>query len=195
LVEKIDLKSLFGHVCASYCVPITNAGGWTDLNSRVAMMRRFKRWEARGRRCVLLYCGDHDPGGLQISGHLRSNMAELSGAVGWSPDRLTIDRFGLNHDFIQEQGPTWIDNLRTAKKKPPNDLADSKHPDHRKDYVQNYLRRFGSRKCEANALVTRQAAARQLCLEAITRYLPEDAPNAYPAKLAPLRHAGTSILP
>ena len=128
------------------------------------MMRRFKHWEAKGRPCVLLYCGDHDPGGLQISGQLRSNLAELSGAVGWSPDRLTIDRFGLNHDFIEEQGLTWIDNLRTAKKKPPNDLADPKHPDHQKDYVQDYLEQFGPRKCEANALVTRQAAARQLCL-------------------------------
>ena len=59
-----------------------------------------------GRQCVLLYCGDHDPGGLQISGLIRSNLADLSGAVGWSPERLTIDRFGLNHDFIEEQGLT-----------------------------------------------------------------------------------------
>ena len=187
LVEKIDLKSLFGPVCARFNIPITNAGGWTDLNSRAAMMRRFKYWEAMGRSCVLLYCGDHDPGGLQISGLIRSNLAELSGAVGWSPDRLTIDRFGLNHDFIEEHGLTWIDNLRTAKKKPPNDLADPNHPDHQKDYVQDYLRQFGPRKCEANALVTRQAAARQLCFAAITRYLPEDAPKAYQAKLAPRR--------
>ena len=124
---------------------------------------------------------------LDRSGQLRSNLAELSGAVCRSPERLTIDRFGLNHDFIEEQGLTWIDNLRTAKKKPPNDLADPKHPDHQKDYVQDYLRQFGPRKCEANALVTRQAAARQLCLDAITRYLPKDAPKAYQAKLAPLR--------
>ena len=121
---------------------------------------------------MLLYCGDHDPGGLQISGQLRSNLAELSGAVGWSPERLKIDRFGLNKTFIEKQELTWIDNLRTAKKKPPNDLADPKHPDHQKAYVQDYLRQFGPRKCEANALVTRQAAARQLCLDAITRYLP-----------------------
>ena len=158
MVEKIDLKSLFGPVCARFNIPITNAGGWTDLNSRAAMMRRFKRWDAVGRQCVLLYCGDHDPGGLQISGLIRSNLADLSGAVGWLPERLTIDRFGLNHDFIKEQGLTWIDNLRTAKKKPPNDLADPKHPDHRKDYVQDYLRQFRPRKCEANALVTRPAA-------------------------------------
>ena len=124
---------------------------------------------------------------MQISGQLRSNLAELSGAVGWSPKRLRIDRFGLDYDFIQKQELTWIDNLRTSKKKPPNDLADPKHPDHPKDYVQNYLKQFGARKCEANRLVVRQAAARQLCLAAITRYLPEDAPKAYQAKLAPHR--------
>ena len=187
LVEKIDLKSLFGPVCASFKIPITNAGGWTDLNSRAAIMRRFKRHEAMGRQCVLLYCGDHDPGGLQISGQLRSNLAELSGAVDWSPKRLKIDRFGLSKEFIDEQRLTWIDNLRTAKKKPPNDLAHPKHPDHHKAYVQDYLHRFGPRKCEANALVVRQAAARQLCLDAIARYLPLDAPEAYFAKLAPRR--------
>jgi len=44
-------------------------------------MRRFKQWEARGKRPVLLYCGDHDPGGLLISDSLRSNIAELAKAV------------------------------------------------------------------------------------------------------------------
>ena len=48
LVEKIDLKSLFGPVCASFSIPITNAGGWTDLNSRAAMMRRFKGLGGQG---------------------------------------------------------------------------------------------------------------------------------------------------
>jgi hypothetical protein len=104
LVEKVDLKSLFGRICGRFHIPITNARGWTDLNSRAAMMRRFARWEAKGKRCVLVYCGDHDPSGLVISTFIRSNMAELATAVGWSPDNLIIDRFGLNFDFHQGAG-------------------------------------------------------------------------------------------
>jgi len=40
---------------------------------------------------------------------------------------------------------------------------------------------------EANALVTRPEAGRELCWQAITRYLPEDAPKQYQAELSPLR--------
>jgi hypothetical protein len=80
-VEKVDLKSLFESVCDSFHVPIQNIGGWCDINGRAAMMGRFQKHERAGRRPVLLYCGDHDPCGLQISGLLRSNMADLERAV------------------------------------------------------------------------------------------------------------------
>ena len=66
-VEKIDLKSLFEPICKRYHIPLTNARGWSDIHSRAAMMKRFTEWENKGKQCVLLYCGDHDPGGLNIS--------------------------------------------------------------------------------------------------------------------------------
>ena len=168
-VEKIDLKGLFGPVCEQFRIPLTNIRGWNDLNSRAAMMRRFAKQEAQGKRCVLLYCGDHDPGGLNISGFLRSNMADLAGAVGWRPDHLLVDRFGLNFDFIQAHRLTWIDNLETSS---GGHLDSPKHPDHLKSYVQSYLARFGARKVEANALVVRPAAGRELCRQAILKYVP-----------------------
>lgn len=176
LVEKIDLKSLFSKVCAEFHVPIANARGWPDLNSRAAMMRRFAEHEKAGRECVLLYCGDHDPGGLAILDFLQSNLEELEAAVGWDPRFLIIDRFGLNHDFIQEQNLTWIDNLVTGSGKR---LDDPRHRDHRKPYVQDYLRQYGARKVEANALVVRVDAGRRLCREAITKYVDPGAVHEY----------------
>jgi hypothetical protein len=104
----------------------------------------FKRHEAEGRQDVLLNCCDHDPGGLNISEFLRSNLNDLARAVNWRPNKLIIERFGLNYDFIEAQRLTWIDNL---------------HPDHNKPYVENYLKQFGARKVEANALVLRPALA------------------------------------
>ena len=180
LVEKIDLKSLFGPICADFHIPIGNARGWADMNCRAAMMRRFAEWEAKGKVPALLYCGDFDPVGLVISDFLRSNMAELAAAVGWSPDSLIIDRFGLNYDFIQEQGLTWIDGLETGSGK---DLGDPDHVFNSRASVQAYLAKYGRRKVEANALVTRPEAGRDLCLQAILRYLPEDAPDLYQARL------------
>ena len=72
-VEKLDLRNLFEPVCKEFHVPVTNLKGWSDLNARAAMMQRFKLHEARGRLCVLLLCGDHDPGGLQITEQMRKN--------------------------------------------------------------------------------------------------------------------------
>jgi hypothetical protein len=188
-VEKIDLKSLFSSVCAPFHIPLTNISGWNDINSRAAIMRRFASWERRGKRCVLLHCGDHDPGGLHISDFLRANFEELAGAVGWHPRNLTIERFGLNADFIQAQGLTWIDNLETSS---GGRLDDPRHPDHQKPYVQSYLQRFGARKVEANALVIRPRAGRDLCRRAILRYVWQSAVTRYERDLASLRDAAQS---
>src|SRR5258708_489892 len=49
-VEKLDLRNLFEPVCAEFHVPIQNFKGWSDLNARAAMMRRFAENEAAGRR-------------------------------------------------------------------------------------------------------------------------------------------------
>jgi hypothetical protein len=179
MVEKIDLRELFGPICAEYHVPIFNARGWSDINSRIAMMLRFKRHEKAGRRCVLLYCGDFDPSGFLISDYIMDNLNELKNAVveedddslvpvGRSPDNLVIDRFGLNIDFINRHRLTWIDNLETSSGK---NLADPDHRDFGRPYVQEYLRKYGARKVEANALVTHPREARQLCLGAIRKYV------------------------
>ena len=101
---------------------------------------------------------------------------ELEGAVGWSPRRLTIDRFGLNADFIAAHNLTWIDNLETGSGK---NLADPRHKNFHHDYVQNYIKRFGVRKVEANALVVRPQAGRELCRTAIEKYLRLDGIHEY----------------
>jgi hypothetical protein len=172
-VEKIDLRSLFGGICAEYRIPIWNCRGWSDINSRAELMGRFRRHSDAGRHCVLLYCGDHDPSGLLIAETIRKNLHDLTRAVGWVPDEaaLTIDRFGLNYDFIETNGLSWNEGLETSS---GGNLADAKHKDHFKSYVQDYIRQYGERKVEANALVTRPDAGRDLCREAIGRYLDLD---------------------
>ena len=137
--------------CAEFRIPITNFKGWSDLNSRAAMMRRFRYGrKRRGRSGVLLLCGDHDPGGLHITEMMRKNLEDLSDAVDWDPGNLEIIRFGLNADFIDQYGLTWIDNLETSA---AGLFDDPEHNDHAKQYVQGYIAQFGARKCEANALV------------------------------------------
>jgi hypothetical protein len=183
--EKSNTKNLFSKVCAEFHVPIANIGGWRDLNVRAGFMQRFKEKEAEGKQYVLLYCGDFDPGGLQISNFLRSNLKDMERAVGWSPDDLIIDRFGLDYDFIERERLTWIKNLATSKGEYP--LDHKRHPDHDKSYVQNYLREYGVRKVESDALLKTPEAGRELCRQAILKYVPASATRRYQKKLIPVR--------
>jgi hypothetical protein len=143
-------------------------------------MERFREWEDKGKQCILLYCGDHDPSGLSISD---AYIEELQDAVEWDPGRLII-RFGLNADFIKANNLTWIDNLETGS---GSDLSNPGHHDHAKPYVQNYLQRFGPRKVEANALVVRAGQGRRLCRDSILKYIDKEGVGGYQADLAVAR--------
>ena len=111
---------------------------------------------------------------------LMKNLEDLESAVGWSPWGLEIVRFGLNANFIVEHRLTWIDNLETSS---GGRLDSPRHPDHHKPYVQSFLRRFGARKVEANALVVRPEAGRKLCQDAINKYVTDEQVEEYDDKV------------
>lgn len=178
IVEKIDLKTLFEPVCDEYHIPIATSKGWSSMLQRAEYAKRFKQAEEKGLKCVLLYCGDFDPDGLRISEFLRKNIDELrsirwiDGIKGYDPEDLIIDRFGLERDFIEANNLTWIENLITGSKR---NLASPTHPNYNMEYVQRYLAEIGERKCEANALVVRPSAARNLCRQAVEKYVGPEA--------------------
>lgn len=191
LVEKSDLFEIFRPIAAEYHVPVTSSGGWSDLRTRYDLLRRFRERDD-GRTLVLKVCTDHDPGGLQIADFLRSNLEDLAEAAGWHPGRLRIERFGLNADFIEAHRISWIDNLETGS---GGDLSSPRHPDHGKDYVQRYLAEHGPRKCEANALITRIDAGRELVREAIEEHVDLDWLDEHDAATAEHRRALRAAMP
>lgn len=78
LVEKIDLVSLFEPICQIYHIPIATAKGWSSISQRAELAGRFRECESRRPIPVLLYCGDHDPGGIHIEEKLRENLYRAS---------------------------------------------------------------------------------------------------------------------
>lgn len=184
LVEKVDLKTLFKPVCESFHIPIATAKGWSSILQRAEYARRFKEAEEMGLKCVLLYCGDHDPDGLRISEFIRKNLFDISNIVwsdketGYDPTNLIIDRFGLNYDFIIEHNLTWIDNLITGSKR---NLASPDHKNHYMPYVQEYLHTIDERKCEANAIVPMPKEAGELVRGAIEKYVGDGALERFDA--------------
>ena len=182
-VEKVSLRNLFRPECEEFHVPIFNAKGSWDIHSRASMLRRMAAWQAKGKKCVLLNCGDFDPGGLTISECLKSNLKELEPAlhregVFIDVDAITVERFGLWPDFIEEHGLTWIEGLSTSNPNTPN-LEDPAHYNNRAKNVQEYLRLYGARKVEASALVVNPEAGRALCRAAILRYVEEFAHSRF----------------
>lgn len=197
IVEKIDLVTLFSPVCKDYHIPIANAKGWSSISQRAEYAMRFKKAEERGLKCVLLYCGDHDPDGLRISNTIRKNLEQIknirfsNGNTGYDSEFLEIKRFGLNYDFISDHNLTWIDNLITGSGK---NLADPRHKNFNMPYLQDYMRTIGERKCEANALVTAPEEGKALCEQAITYYIGNDALERFEEKKAAERSAVQEIL-
>lgn len=185
VVEKIDLKTLFEPICGEYHIPIATSKGWSSMLQRGEYARRFKEAEEMKLDCVLLYCGDHDPDGLRISDFLRTNLEDIAdiewsdGTEGYDPGDLKIERFGLNYDFIIANRLSWIDNLITASGK---DLASPLHKNHSLSYVQDYLRGYGARKCEANAIVIKPDQGRGLCRQTIEKHLGKDAKDRFREK-------------
>jgi hypothetical protein len=185
VVEKIDLVTLFKPVCEEYHIPIANSKGWSSMLQRAEYARRFSEAQDKGLCCVLLYCGDHDPDGLRISEFIRKNLYDLKdikwsdGELGFNPDNLIIDRFGLNYDFIVENGFTWIDNLITGSGK---NLASPSHKNFKMPYVQSYLDNIGERKCEANAIVVMPDIAQDLARKAIEHYIGHKAKKRFSDK-------------
>lgn len=166
LVEKIDLVTLFKPVCDDYNIPIATSKGWSSILQRADMLERFQAAEEMGLKVVLLYCGDHDPYGLAISDYMMSNLKDLYRATEYWPGNIIIDRFGLNYDFIQRHGLSWIENLISGS---------GKRPKYDDPIVADYIGKYGERKCEANALIVAPDAAEALCRAAIENYLGEDA--------------------
>ncbi len=204
IVEKVDLKTLFRPVCQKFHIPIATSKGWSSMHQRAIYSRRFKEAEQKGLKCVLLYCGDHDPDGLRISDFLRKNIRDLmfiewaDGETGYNPEDLIIKRFGLDYDFIEENKLTWIDNLITGSKGAIAELQNGKivqgrtksgklHPNFNLPYAQEYLSKYGVRKCEANALIVIPKKSREFVRQAIVNYVGEEAEDRFEEKRQEIR--------
>ena len=123
---------------------------------------------------------------MLISDVIKSNLLECARVqdVDWDPEPVEVIRFGLDKAQIDALGLTWIDNLITGSGK---NLADPKHPDHKKPYVQNYLRVFGEQKVEANALAAKPEDARRMIEDFINRFVPTNWLRDHQERLEPFR--------
>lgn len=170
--EKLDIIKMLSSVIPAQVVHLAGKG-WADINSRAQVIDLCKEAQLeKGLIPVILYLGDLDPAGVNISNNLRKNLKDLEEAMDWDgADDIRIVRVGLTEEFVDLHNLPWVDNLITASKK---DLADPRHKDHNKDYVQDYIRKYGVRKCEQNAMVLCVEESKELLRRHLYNFLNVD---------------------
>lgn len=127
-VEKDALSSVIQRPCNKLQVPFMACKGYMSASAQWAAGQRFKDAGERGKDCVLVHLGDHDPSGIDMT---RDNHTRLEL---FSEQFIDIRRIALNRDQVEQYNP------------PPNPakISDSRAAD--------YIAMHGRKSWELDAL-------------------------------------------
>lgn len=125
--EKEAIAGILSPITDKWHILLSINRGYSSATAMHDAAKRFIEAEGRGKKCVLLYLGDHDPSGLDMDRDIADRLAEF---------RATVDyiRIGLTWAQIQQYNP------------PPNP---AKFQDPR---ARDYIARFGQSSWEVDAL-------------------------------------------
>lgn len=129
-VEKEALVEVVGDVCNQYGVSYLACKGYLSLSMMKEAVDRFAQYLDHGCEVHVLYLGDHDPSGVDMTRDIQHRLGLFLGDT----EGLTVKRLALNYDQIQDYNP------------PPNP---AKRSDSR---FKDYIRKYGPQCWELDAL-------------------------------------------
>lgn len=126
-VEKDALIGVVEVAARRLDVPYFACRGYTSQSEMWAAAQRLRTWRRGGQTPVILYLGDHDPSGIDMTRDVLDRMALFAGG-------MQVERLALNWDQVEMYNP------------PPNPakLTDSR--------AEGYIARFGMSSWELDAL-------------------------------------------
>lgn len=127
-IEKDALIGVIEPVCNRWRLPYLACRGYVSQSEQYAAGKRFARMDKEGRSPVVLYLGDHDPSGMDMT---RDHIDRLAMFARWP---VAVRRLALNMDQIEQYDP------------PPNP---AKETDSR---AVGYIEEFGESSWELDAL-------------------------------------------
>lgn len=130
-IEKDALLGVIERPCWELDVPFMSCRGYMSQSEEWAAANRFEEASYNGRRPVLIYIGDHDPSGLDMTRDHEDRLAMFLEQQGVDVD---VRRIALNIDQVHQYNP------------PPNP---TKPKDSRTD---PYVKKFGKTCWELDAL-------------------------------------------
>ena len=130
-IEKDALIGTIEGVCDEFRVTHMACKGYLSASEAWRAGKRFERARARGKDCVIIHMGDHDPSGIDMS---RDNEDR---SYMFSHGPVELRRIALNMNQIEEYAP------------PPNPakLTDTR--------ASTYVERYGDESWELDALEPR----------------------------------------
>lgn len=126
-VEKDALVGVIDGVCRRLDVPYFACRGYSSQSEMWAAGQRLARWRRLKQTPIILYLGDHDPSGIDMTRDVTDRLQLFAGGI-------SVDRLALNWDQVETYNP------------PPNPakLTDSR--------ADAYIAEFGLSSWELDAL-------------------------------------------
>jgi hypothetical protein len=145
MVEKQALEGVLVPACGHWGINFTANKGYSSASSLYAAAKRLARKAANGKQVVVLYLGDHDPSGVDMTRDIRERLSLFARTP------VDVKRLALNMNQVEK--------LHL----PPNPAKMSDSRAH--DYVEKY----GNSSWELDALPPRILA--EIIGEAVRRRL------------------------
>lgn len=148
MVEKQALEGVLEPVCRELDVPFTANKGYSSSSAMYEASKRFLEACEAGKECFVVYLGDHDPSGIDMSRDVedrldlfvKTSMNRTDEIGPNEPSAVAMVRVALNIDQVRELNPP----------ENPAKLTDSR--------ATAYVNRFGNSSWELDAIEPRQLA-------------------------------------
>lgn len=149
MVEKQALEGVLIPVCQEWDVPFTANKGYSSSSAMYEASKRYLKRAEEGKDLFVLYLGDHDPSGIDMTRDICSRLdlfvktsANRCDEIGENElDAVAVKRLALNMDQVQALNPP----------ENPAKITDSR--------ANAYIKKFGQSSWELDAIEPRQLAA------------------------------------
>lgn len=148
MVEKQALEGVLEPVCRQLDVPFTANKGYSSSSAMYEASKRFLAAAEDGKELYVVYLGDHDPSGIDMS---RDVEERLDLFVKTSMDRM--DEIGPNEPSAVTMKRVALNMNQVRELNPPENPAKITDP-----RAKSYLSRFGDSSWELDAIEPRQLA-------------------------------------
>lgn len=149
MVEKDALSGVLWPVCSKLDVRFTANKGYSSASMMKETAERVEQAASGGGDIVIIYLGDHDPSGMDMTRDIADRLELLSYGT-----HLQVDRIALNMDQILDLKPP----------ENPAKMSDSR--------AQAYIMEFGHNSWELDALEPSMLA--DLVEQAVLQFRDED---------------------